>query len=215
MGQEVLNPERIFQAALTIIDEAGVPALTMRALAVRLGVDPMALYRHVKNKEAVIAGVIQLVYGDLNVPPPNHASWQEGIRDFACGYIGTIKSHPNLVVHLVTHTASSAQAALLACERLYGPLEAAGLPPRQVVLAADLIADYLHGYALAFADGDFTLDTDRTSFRRAVAAAPAEQYPVQHRILLEQWPEGGVAADMEAGLNIILLGVECWATLPN
>jgi hypothetical protein len=151
----------------------------------------------------------------LNAEDPIHLSWQDRIRDFARTYIATIKSHPNLVVHLITHTASSAQAALLACERLYGPLESAGLTARQVVLAADLIADYLHGYALAFAGGDFTADTGRASFRRAVAEAPARLYPVQHRILLEKWPKDGIAPDMEVGLDIILFGVERWASLPN
>ena len=53
MGTEILNRERILSAALELVDANGVAALSMRRLATKLGVDPMALYRHIPDKAAL------------------------------------------------------------------------------------------------------------------------------------------------------------------
>ena len=53
-----LNRERVLQAAVTLADEIGIDALSMRRLAQELGVVPMALYKHVENKEALLDGEV-------------------------------------------------------------------------------------------------------------------------------------------------------------
>lgn len=60
-----LTRERILRASLAVIDEEGLDALTMRRVAGRLGVDPMALYRHVDGKDALLAGAGELLWAEV------------------------------------------------------------------------------------------------------------------------------------------------------
>ena len=63
-----LTTGRIVAAALAMIDGGGVEALSMRKLASALGVDPMSIYHHVPNKQALLQGVYQQVLQELPIP---------------------------------------------------------------------------------------------------------------------------------------------------
>ena len=63
-----LSRERVLQAALVLADEAGVEALSMRKLAKTLGVEAMSLYGHVKNKEDLLDGLVDLVWAEISYP---------------------------------------------------------------------------------------------------------------------------------------------------
>ena len=58
-GEEPLTRERILSTALSMVDEEGIEALSMRRLARELGVDPMAIYHHLPNKRALLSGLIE------------------------------------------------------------------------------------------------------------------------------------------------------------
>lgn len=60
-----LSRERVLRAAVALADEAGIESLTMRRLAERLGSEAMSLYYHVKNKEALLDGVAELILGQI------------------------------------------------------------------------------------------------------------------------------------------------------
>ncbi|GAA4042186.1 TetR/AcrR family transcriptional regulator C-terminal domain-containing protein [Nonomuraea soli] len=60
-----LSRRRVLRTAVAIADEAGVEALTMRRLASELGVEPMSLYHHVANKEAILDGLIEVIVGEI------------------------------------------------------------------------------------------------------------------------------------------------------
>src|SRR5690242_7064299 len=64
VGQERLSREAILTAALQLVDDEGIDALTMRRLAATLGVNPMSLYHHLPNKAAVLAGLAELVFAE-------------------------------------------------------------------------------------------------------------------------------------------------------
>ena len=65
---EGLNRDRIVAAAVKLADAQGFEALSMRALADELGTAPMSLYRHVANKEDLLDGMIDVVFGEIDVP---------------------------------------------------------------------------------------------------------------------------------------------------
>lgn len=77
-AREPLNRQRVLAAALAFADADGLEALSMRALADRLGVVPMALYKHVANKEELIDGMIDLVIDEI--APPSTGPWQPAVR---------------------------------------------------------------------------------------------------------------------------------------
>ena len=60
-----LSRERVLRAAVGLADEGGIESLTMRRLAERLGSEPMSLYYHVANKDALLDGVADLILGEI------------------------------------------------------------------------------------------------------------------------------------------------------
>jgi len=74
-----LTRERILRAAVAMADDGGIEALSMRRLAQELDVVPMALYRHVANKEDLLDGIVDLVVGEVD-PPETGTDWKAAIR---------------------------------------------------------------------------------------------------------------------------------------
>ena len=80
-----LSRERVLQAAIDLADRDGLEALTMRSLATDLGVEAMSLYHHVRNKDALLDGVVDTVVAEINaaVPPLDGViadDWQAALR---------------------------------------------------------------------------------------------------------------------------------------
>lgn len=74
-----LSKERVLAAAVALADEGGVDALSMRKIAQALGVVPMALYKHVTNKNELLDGMIDALVGEID-PPASNADWKTAIR---------------------------------------------------------------------------------------------------------------------------------------
>jgi AcrR family transcriptional regulator len=78
-ARETLSKERVLRAAVALADASGVDALSMRSLAHQLGVVPMALYKHVANKDELLDGMVDIVVGEIDSTPSN-ADWKTAIR---------------------------------------------------------------------------------------------------------------------------------------
>lgn len=74
-----LSRQRVLSAAVALADGGGVDALSMRRLAQELGVVPMALYKHVANKDELLDGMIDAVVGEID-PPVADAGWKTAVR---------------------------------------------------------------------------------------------------------------------------------------
>jgi AcrR family transcriptional regulator len=74
-----LSKERVLRTAVALADEGGVDALSMRKIAQALGVVPMALYKHVTNKNELLDGMIDVVVGEVD-PPAGGTDWKTAIR---------------------------------------------------------------------------------------------------------------------------------------
>src|SRR5215218_11345733 len=70
VGRELLSRGRILGAALRVVDEEGMDALTMRRLGAELDVNPMSIYHHLSGKDAVISGLVELVFSGMRVCYP-------------------------------------------------------------------------------------------------------------------------------------------------
>jgi AcrR family transcriptional regulator len=77
--RDPLNRDRVLRAAVALADDVGIEALSMRKLAERLGVVPMALYKHVANKEELLDGMVEVIVGEID-PPAQGADWKDAIR---------------------------------------------------------------------------------------------------------------------------------------
>jgi TetR/AcrR family tetracycline transcriptional repressor len=208
-GQEPLTRERIVSTALRLIDDIGLDQLSMRRLGAELGVDPMAVYHHVPNKDALLEAVVHQVFTELPAPPSD-GPWQDRVRRWAESYRSLAEAHPNLVLRIVSDPAAVAVAAVLANEALYAGLDAAGLVPGDVVRAADLIVDYVNGYALGQVAMAHASDTAVEAFHAALDAQPAGAVPVQRRLLRQEDERDAPDAPRDSfgfGLDVILAGL--------
>jgi AcrR family transcriptional regulator len=93
MTRAPLSRDRVLSAALALADEGGTDALTMRRLGQELGVEAMSLYRHVANKEAVLAGITDLVMASIPLPEPGH-DWKAAMRVRGVALHEALMSHP-------------------------------------------------------------------------------------------------------------------------
>ena len=78
--REPLTKERILGTAVALADEEGVDSLSMRRIAQELGVVPMALYKHVANKDELLDGMIDVVVGEID-PPLEGPDWRTTMRE--------------------------------------------------------------------------------------------------------------------------------------
>jgi len=88
-----LSRERVLRAAVVLADGVGIEALSMRRLAQELGVVPMALYKHVANKEELLAGMVDVVVGEID-PPVGGADWQQAVRQRVLSARRVLLRHP-------------------------------------------------------------------------------------------------------------------------
>lgn len=210
-GQEPLSRGRILDAALELVDKEGIGALTMRRLGAELGVNPMSIYHHLRGKDAVISGLVELVFSGMRVRYPDGASWQDRVRAWAEAYRGLVRSHPNLVLEIVSNAAVATEAVLLVNEPLYGALDGSGLPPAEVVRAADSVVDFVHGFALAEGAQPSVHSFDRRALLKRLEAGVADELPATSRVfgaLTRDEARYDFDRGFDAGLGILLKGIE-------
>ena len=92
-AREPLTKERILLAAIALADEGGVEALSMRRLALELGVVPMALYKHVAGKDELLDGMIDLVVAEID-PPIENSDWKTTMRERILSARRALLRHP-------------------------------------------------------------------------------------------------------------------------
>lgn len=88
-----LTRDRVLRAAVDLADSTGIDALSMRKLAQTLGVVPMALYKHVANKEELFDGMLDVVVGEID-PPVADADWQRAVRERILSARRSLLRHP-------------------------------------------------------------------------------------------------------------------------
>jgi TetR/AcrR family tetracycline transcriptional repressor len=200
-GEERLSREAILTAALRIVDDEGIDALTMRRLAATLEVNPMSLYHHLPNKAAVLAGLAELVFAGLEQPDPGDSvPWDEQLKDAARGYRNALRAHPNLALQVLSDTSAVSAVVVVVVEPFYRALDRAGLSPRQIFEAANTLVDFIHGFSLGEASvrtENFDLAPDLIT---RVEQLPAGKAPVLARVVGELGPEG-LAYDFDSGFE--------------
>ncbi|TDC66787.1 TetR/AcrR family transcriptional regulator [Micromonospora sp. KC207] len=166
-----LSRDRILRAAIALADAAGIDSLSMRNLAQELGVVPMALYKHVANKDELIAGMIDMVVGEIDPPLPD-ADWKHTVRERVLSARQALRRHPWAPLAIESRTTAT-PAILAYLDSVVGTLRAGGF-------SADLAHHVMHAMGsriLGFSQELF--DTSRHAGRSGPANSdpPAELPP--------------------------------------
>jgi AcrR family transcriptional regulator len=88
-----LTKERVLRAAVDLADREGIDSLSMRRLGQELGVDAMALYRHVRNKEEILDGIADVIVGEIELPDST-GDWKAALRAQVMAARGVMLRHP-------------------------------------------------------------------------------------------------------------------------
>lgn len=88
-----LTKERVLRAAVDLADREGIDSLSMRRLGQVLGVDAMALYRHVRNKDEILDGIADVIVGEIALPD-SPGDWKAALRTQVMAARGVMLRHP-------------------------------------------------------------------------------------------------------------------------
>src|SRR4029079_16751455 len=88
-----LTRERVLKAALKLADDGGFQSLSMRKVAGKLRVEAMSLYNHVASKEDIVDGLVDIVFGEIEVPDPGTVDWQTAMRTRAISVREALNRH--------------------------------------------------------------------------------------------------------------------------
>lgn len=176
---------QILDAALAIADERGLDAVSMRSVAARVGLTPMALYPYVGNKAALLDGIVDRLLAALPLLP-TEVDWRERLLAMAQGLRDLARRHPAAFPLLLTRPSVTPDAAR-AVDGVYGALLDGGVAPEHVARLERMISTFVLGFAVSEVNGRFGSDTVNprtTRVRIAPGELPAHQalspYLAQH-----------------------------------
>jgi AcrR family transcriptional regulator len=144
----VLSVERIVAAAVAILDAEGPEALTMRRLGTELGVSAMSLYRHVPNRDALLAEVVNHLFAEALAGYTPESDWPRALTGLAVTYRRFLLAHPRAVPLLATHPVDVKLGTEL-LTGLFERFESCGVAAGDALNAVQSVAVYVLGHALA------------------------------------------------------------------
>ena len=141
-----LTRERILHTGLQMIDQQGLEAFTMRKLAKALGVDPMSMYRHFENKDALLDGVADVLWSEVKLPE-SMVGWEALLRSFATSLRALAHVHPHAYA-LLCKNQSLPLALLRLCDVALEQLQRAGFEQKRALEILCTVSSYAMGYAM-------------------------------------------------------------------
>jgi TetR/AcrR family tetracycline transcriptional repressor len=142
-----LTRDRVVRAALQYIDTYGLGGLSMHKLGNELDVKAMSLYNHVTNKHALLDGVVEQLWTEVENAAPTKSDWREGYRLFANALRDTVHRHPN-AAPLITGHAIMPVPALRCIHTHITAARADDVPEARAYASLRTIASYALGSAL-------------------------------------------------------------------
>jgi AcrR family transcriptional regulator len=169
----------VLQAGLALADESGLAAVTMQAVARRVGVTPMALYREVADKADLLDGLVELLLTDFPAPDPD-LPWEQRLEAAAAGLRRTARRHPAVFPLLLQRPATTPGSKRVR-EAVYAALAEAGVAGRRIARVERVISSIMLGFLVSEAGGRLghhsrrVLDADFDHIRGVIASLIAAQ----------------------------------------
>jgi AcrR family transcriptional regulator len=203
-----LSKERVLRAAVALADKDGMDALSMRRLADDLGVKAMSLYNHVANKDDLLDGIVDAVYGEIEIPGPE-VEWKTQIRGLAVSAHEVFLEHP-WAAGLQTHRRPG-PSRLRYGDALLGFLRNAGFSKNLTYHAYHIIESYILGFTamvLSYRSVDMEqFDDVAASFMRGDFLAELPHFSEHVQQHMEPDPGQEETDAYELGLDLLLDGL--------
>jgi AcrR family transcriptional regulator len=141
-----LTRERVLHGALSVADSGGLGSLTIRSLAKELGVKPMSVYYHVANKDEILDALVDIVFGEIELPVPGR-DWRSELRRRAHSARQVLARH-RWAIGLLESRSSPGHANLRHHDTVIATLREAGFSAEMTAHAYAVIDSYVYGFAL-------------------------------------------------------------------
>jgi AcrR family transcriptional regulator len=201
-----LTRDQIVSAAMKLVDEHGLDALSMRKLAAELGVGTMSVYYHVPDKSALYDLILDagLAEVDLSDDDPSEPA-EVRVRRIAYAFRTALLNHPHAAILAMSRSLRT-PTQLRPVERMLQILTEAGLPPAEAMQAVNVIGQYAVGVTTMSASqlGDSEYRDEREG---DYGALTPEEFPNMFRMMQYADQFGDWNADFDAGLAALIKGL--------
>lgn len=172
-----LSRGTVLDATLALATEEGLSAVTMRAVARRLDVTPMALYRHVGDKQGLLDGLVERLLQEIQLPAAD-LEWRQQLHQLGESMRAAARRHPDLFVLLFQRRAVT-ERAVAPRQAVYRALRQAGMAEEAIPRAERLLSTFILGFAASEAGGrlaDVDADADMTVAEELIAGLIMASY---------------------------------------
>ncbi len=207
-----LTRERVLAAALRLVDEEGLDALSRRRLGQELGRDAMTLYRYAPDQAALLDGIVELVLDELVIPSDGQ-DWQTQLRRGAHNFRRLALAHPHVVGLIVTRPMSTPLGlrplgTLRPLENLLELLTGAGFSREVALQIHRIYVGFLYGHILIELQ-EVVVNPDESDdlLRLGLHRLPPREFPLLRSLATELANYDG-AAELDHGLDIMFAGLD-------
>ena len=210
-GKKHLTPETVVGRALELADAGGLGLVTIRRLAGDLGVTPMALYWHFRNKDELLDAMMGRVFAEVDLALDESETWLEQFRALMDSLAGVLRAHPGIAPLFATRTNSS-ESSLRMTEVALDTLRRGDFSPTEATQVArhalSTIVNLVVGDPgfIAPDDSGALLDARRRA-RVFLEALPPESYPRLVEAAAPLSAREDPDAYHEFGLDLLLAGI--------
>jgi AcrR family transcriptional regulator len=206
-----LSRERVLETAVAFADRHGLESLSMRKLADELGAGAMSLYHYVPNKEQLVDGMVDIVFGEIE-PPSLELDWKTAMRRRALSTREVLNRH-RWAVGLMEGRMNPGPAGIRIREAILGCLREAGFSIEMTIQAYSVQDAYIYGFALQERSLPFESAEESTAVAEATTrdvADLAKEFPYLAEVVAGHVATVGYdfTAAFEYGLDLILDALE-------
>jgi AcrR family transcriptional regulator len=203
-----LTRERVLRAAIGLADREGIEAVSMRRLGTELGIEAMSLYTHVRGKEDLLDGMVELVIREIPIHR-DAGDWKGSLRSTILAARGVVLQHP-WAPRIIESRSDPGAGGLRYYDAVMGILRDGGFSLEMTHHALHLLGSRLLGFTQDLFDDSPDVDPDAAT---RMAAALAETHPYVAEMAMGVTHDGGLGGcddDVEFafGLDLILDGLE-------
>jgi AcrR family transcriptional regulator len=204
-----LRKERVLRAAVELADKGGIESLSMRKLAQELGVEAMSLYNHVRDKEDILDGIVDVVVSEIAAPAKT-SDWKTSLRQTVLSARSVLLRHP-WAPRVIESRRNPSPATFGYFERVIGILRAGGFSVDQTHHALHVLGSRVLGFTQElFNDSDELASGPESA---VMFARMAEKFPYMTEMAMAVSHQGGLGGcdddvEFEFALDLILDGLE-------
>jgi AcrR family transcriptional regulator len=207
--RETLNRDRVLHAAVKLADAGGLETLSMRKLGEAVGVEAMSLYNHVADKEDLIDGMVDIVFGEIEVPDPEDG-WRESMLRRARSMRHVLSRH-RWAIALMESRSTPGPATLRHHDAVIGCLRQGDFSLALAAHAFSALDSYIYGFALTekalpFETPDETAELAQSIMSRFAAGDYPHLAEMASGYIMKPGYDHG--DEFEYGLNLILDGLQ-------